>query len=152
MQIYLAGTMLRATIPAVRLEDEGMSATKQWSAEARVHESDEAAGRPVIDLDHLRGCTMDDAGLERELLGIFRDQMGEHLGGLRQAKSPQDWKFAAHTLKGAARALGATRVADTSEALEDLGYEAGAEDKSRLLSRLEDDIAACEEAICALID
>jgi len=126
-----------------------MSATRKLNAEA--HAPGQGGAAPVLDLDHLRTYTMDDAGLERELLGIFQLQMYEHLSGLRQAKGAADWKFAAHTLKGAARALGAGRVADAADGLEQLGYEAGAEDKARLLSHLEDEIALCESAVCELL-
>ncbi len=124
-----------------------MTATRQWNAEARTGGAGEAGGSPVLDLDHLRGYTMDSPGLERELLAIFQVQMREHLTGLRQARSPEDWKFSAHTLKGAARAMGAGRVADAAAGLDNAGFEASADEKARLLSRLEDDIAACERVI-----
>jgi len=124
-----------------------MTATRQWNAKARTRRAGETDGGPVLDFAHLSTYTMNDGELERELLGIFQVQMREHLGGLRQAKASEEWKFAAHTLKGAARALGATRVADDAEALEDLGFEARAEDKVQLLSCLEDEIAACERVI-----
>ena len=69
-----------------------------------------------IDLEHLRRSTLDDAGLAREVLGLFADQAGRVLGQL--ASLPPDAGALAHTLKGSARAIGAFRVADAAEALE----------------------------------
>ena len=128
-----------------------MTAMRQWNTEAHTDRAGEAGGSPVLDLDHLRGYTMDSPGLERELLGIFQTQMREHLTVLRQARSCEDWKFSAHTLKGAARAMGAGRVADAAAGLDNAGFEASADEKARLLSRLEDEIVVCERVICDLM-
>ncbi len=125
-----------------------MTATRHWNTEMQM---DGAGGSLVLDLHHLRGYTMDSPGLERELLGLFQVQMREHLTGLRQARSREDWKFSAHTLKGAALALGAGRVADAAAGLESLGFEASADKKAHHLACLEDEIEACERVICELM-
>jgi len=70
-----------------------------------------------IDLQHLARMTLDDAGLEREVLGMFVKQSTRIVDAL--AASPADALgnavgdalVLAHTLKGAARAIGAFRVA-----------------------------------------
>jgi len=128
-----------------------MAATKRRTAETAAQASGEGGAGPVLDLDHLRTYTMGSPELEHELLGIFLTQMREYLAGLRQARGHQDWKFAAHTLKGAARALGADRVAQAAEELERVGFEASADDKAPLMSCLEDEIVACEQVIRGLM-
>jgi HPt (histidine-containing phosphotransfer) domain-containing protein len=59
---------------------------------------------------------LDDAGLAREVLGLFADQAARVLGQL--ASLPPDAGALAHTLKGSARAIGAFGVAAAAEALE----------------------------------
>jgi HPt (histidine-containing phosphotransfer) domain-containing protein len=69
-----------------------------------------------IDIAHLRRMTLDDAGLEREVLAMFACQavgLLDALGG-----RPADAAELAHTLNGSARAIGAFQVADATEALE----------------------------------
>jgi HPt (histidine-containing phosphotransfer) domain-containing protein len=69
-----------------------------------------------IDLTHLRRMTLGDAGLEREVLGMFLKQTDSVLGAL--AGLPPDAAALAHTLKGSARAIGAFGVAERASALE----------------------------------
>lgn len=77
--------------------------------------SDVRGGAP-IDLAHLARMTLDDAGLKREVLGMFLKQAGELLAAL--AACPGAGAAPAHTLKGSARAIGAFHVAACAEALE----------------------------------
>lgn len=71
----------------------------------------------VIDLVHLARQTGGDRDLEHELLALFADQCVKHLNTIRHAGAP-DGCDAAHTLKGAARAIGAWSVADAAERVE----------------------------------
>ncbi len=71
----------------------------------------------VIDLVHLARQTGGDRDLEHELLALFADQCVKHLNTIRHAAAP-DGCDAAHTLKGAARAVGAWAVADAAEKVE----------------------------------
>ena len=105
----------------------------------------------VLDLEHLRGYTQGSAELERELLGLFRVQMHEQLLAVLGARSAADWQFATHTLKGAARAVGAGEVAETASRLEEMGIAAAAADRARMLARLEQDIAMCEKTIAIIL-
>ena len=73
---------------------------------------------PAVDLEHLRRFTLGDPGLELEILELFIKQAPITLGALRAAVADRDWKIAAHTLKGSARAVGAWRVARPAEAAE----------------------------------
>jgi HPt (histidine-containing phosphotransfer) domain-containing protein len=74
-----------------------------------------------IDLIHLAHQTLGDRDLETELLGLFRRQAGQIIERLA-ADLPGDsvpWRAdLAHTLKGSARAIGATRVAIKAEIYE----------------------------------
>jgi HPt (histidine-containing phosphotransfer) domain-containing protein len=74
-----------------------------------------------IDLIHLARQTMGDRDLETELLGLFVRQAGQIMARL-SADLPGDsipWRAdLAHTLKGSARAIGATRVAIKAEIYE----------------------------------
>lgn len=75
-----------------------------------------APGGP-IDLVHLARQTAGDRDLEHELLALFADQCVKMLAMIRKS-GPGDGCDAAHTLKGAARAIGAWAVADAAEKVE----------------------------------
>lgn len=73
-----------------------------------------------IDLIHLARQTMGDRDLERELLGLFNRQAAQIVQRLA-ADFPvgEGWRVdLAHTLRGSARAIGATRVAIKAEIYE----------------------------------
>jgi HPt (histidine-containing phosphotransfer) domain-containing protein len=77
-------------------------------------------GRPaddVLDECHLRRMTLGDQSLEREVLQIFARQITLMLKRIAHAE-PAHAAAAAHTLKGSARGLGAWRVAEAAEQLE----------------------------------
>lgn len=67
-----------------------------------------------VDHGHLRRYTMGDLQLEREVLDLFAGELPRTVAALRSARSERDWKMAAHTLKGSARAVGAWDVADSA--------------------------------------
>lgn len=73
----------------------------------------------TIDLAHLKRFTLGNADLEAEILKLFADQLPVTLGYLRADASPADWKYATHTLKGAARGVGAHQLAAAAAAAED---------------------------------
>lgn len=100
----------------------------------------EAATRPdpAVDLAHLRRFTLGDPALEQEILGLFIGQAPITLSALKTALMDRDWRIAAHTLKGSARAVGAWRVAGLAERAEELSR------------RVEP--AACEAVIGELAD
>jgi HPt (histidine-containing phosphotransfer) domain-containing protein len=79
----------------------------------------EAASQPV-DLEHLARYTLGERVLEREILELFRTQSVLYLEQLRAALSDRDWRDAAHSLKGSARAVGAWRAAKAAERAEAL--------------------------------
>jgi HPt (histidine-containing phosphotransfer) domain-containing protein len=74
-------------------------------------------GTPAIDLVHLARQTAGDRDLEQELLAMFADQCVKHLATIRAAGADAG-RDAAHTLKGAARAIGAWSVAEAAAEVE----------------------------------
>jgi HPt (histidine-containing phosphotransfer) domain-containing protein len=78
----------------------------------------------AIDDDHLARMTLGDQALEREVLEIFLRQatlMIERIEG----SAPGLAAAAAHTLTGSARGIGAWRVAQAAERLEQAAGHAG---------------------------
>lgn len=74
----------------------------------------------AIDLAHLARQTGGDHELERELLSLFVQQCARHLRTIHAAGDARSRMDAAHTLKGAAQAVGAWSVADAADAMERL--------------------------------
>lgn len=102
---------------------------------------DDSSNTP-IDLAHLRRYTLGDKDLETEILGLFLAQLPETIASLRSASTEQDWKIAAHTLKGSSRAVGAWRIARLAQEAEALAAGA-ASAWSEAITKLE---AAASEA------
>src|SRR5262245_18773334 len=102
-----------------------------------------AADIGPIDLAHLRRMTLGDAGLERDVLGMFSKQAARLVGLL--AAWPPEMHALAHTLKGSARAIGAHGVADRSSELETTIRDGG--DTAQALAALD---AAVTEARAAI--
>ena len=91
--------------------------------------------RKPIDWAHLARQTMGDAELEVELLALFSTQAGEFGGKLGSAPSDKARLDLAHTLKGAARAIGAFALGDAAEEYESAVAAAeGAPDRLHALS------------------
>lgn len=82
----------------------------------------------TIDLAHLARYTMGNSELEREVLGLFAEQAPTVLQSLRQASSARAWREAAHTLRGAALAVGAWRVAHCGQKAEVAEFSPGNHD------------------------
>jgi HPt (histidine-containing phosphotransfer) domain-containing protein len=76
---------------------------------------------PAVDLDHLARYTGGDVALNAEILRLFDDQTSalvEKLRGIIEARDTKSWKLATHTLKGAARGIGAFGLGDAAAAAE----------------------------------
>ena len=73
---------------------------------------------PIIDHDHLARYTLGDRGLEREVLSLFIGQIPHTLDALDAAPDDEARVRAAHTLKGAARAVGAVKLGDIAARVE----------------------------------
>ena len=72
----------------------------------------------AIDLAHLARQTGGDHDLERELLTLFAQQCISHLRTIHSGSDIKARMDAAHTLKGAASAIGAWSVAEAADAME----------------------------------
>ena len=86
-----------------------------WTAMNAASASDEPR---ILDLDHLARQTCGDGELERELLALFEQQCGRLLPLLGGESSAPERSDAVHTPKGAARAVGAWRIAALAEEVE----------------------------------
>jgi len=71
------------------------------------------------------------------VLGLFAEQAPTTLAWLKSASTPKAWRDAAHTLKGSARAVGASDVAAAAEAAEGLSLDTDPDAKAIAIERLE---------------
>jgi HPt (histidine-containing phosphotransfer) domain-containing protein len=81
------------------------------------------AERATVDLVHLARYTGGDRALNAEVFKLFDQQTAEMVVRLRSVLAARDakgWKEITHTLKGAARGIGAFSMADACAAAEPL--------------------------------
>ena len=109
-----------------------------------------ATGDAVFDLSHLRRYTDNDLDLERELLSLFRLQIRQYAERLGAIAEPEEWRIATHSIKGAARSMGARRIAGLAEELELAGPCGGTGAGAAKIAMLFRDLAACDAAIARL--
>jgi HPt (histidine-containing phosphotransfer) domain-containing protein len=107
--------------------------------------SDSPAG--ALDLAHLGAQTFGDRELERELLELFEQQCRRLLPAIEGRSPIMAPGEAAHTLKGAALAVGAAQVAAIAAAIEDASERGRDEDRLRLARDLDHAIEAVVVAI-----
>jgi HPt (histidine-containing phosphotransfer) domain-containing protein len=100
-----------------------------------------------LDLRHLKRMTLSDEGLEREVLAIFAAQSAKLMTEL--AELPAEAAELAHKLKGSAQAIGAFRIADAAEWLEDALRSGRA--PGRALMTLDEAIAEARQAIDGIL-
>ena len=73
--------------------------------------------RKSVDLDHLARYTGGDETINNEVLKLFNAQTSElvlKLQAILDARDAKSWKEITHTLKGAARGVGAFPLADAA--------------------------------------
>lgn len=73
---------------------------------------------PAFDRTHLMAQAMQDDVLAAEVLGLFLAQLPQLVEALAAAETPDDWRSAAHALKGAAASIGAPRLQALAAELE----------------------------------
>ncbi|MEZ5921493.1 MAG: Hpt domain-containing protein [Parvularculaceae bacterium] len=71
-----------------------------------------------IDLKHLDQYVCGDAGLLDEILSLFVEQATRWARCLSADMDDEEWRHAAHTLKGASRGVGAWALGDIAERAE----------------------------------
>lgn len=76
-----------------------------------------SADNPV-DLVHLSRQSLGDRSLENEILRLFHSQSTLYLDRLANATTADERRFAAHTVVGSARGIGAWKVAEQAKAVE----------------------------------
>lgn len=111
-------------------------------AQAQGKTAADAVDPTIFDRTHLRQYTGGDEALERELVGLFLGQFAPARAQLDDTASAEDWKFAAHSLKGSARSIGAPQIADLAEELETLGQNETARARAEVLAQLDEALAA----------
>jgi HPt (histidine-containing phosphotransfer) domain-containing protein len=78
----------------------------------------------ALNHDRLGYSTMDDKALQREVLGLFLDQLAETRATLlAKPLSAQERKFLAHNLRGAAAAVGAEQIEELARSWEKVGFD-----------------------------
>ncbi|HEY4113533.1 MAG TPA: Hpt domain-containing protein [Rhizomicrobium sp.] len=98
-----------------------------------------ASARPV-DLAHLARYTGGDAALDAEVLQLFIDQSAILLRDLQavlETRDTKSWKYITHSLKGAARGIGAFALADVAAEAEPIDPAVQAEAAAAAVSALQ---------------
>ena len=107
---------------------------------------------PAIDLQHLARYTGGDRAIDAEILALFDNQCREMLAGLAHAADGGDWKSwreIAHTIKGAARGVGAFPLAEDAAAAETADGDKAAAQMA--LERLRTSAMAAHEFIATFL-
>jgi len=87
----------------------------------------------VLDTRHLATDTGGDRALQQEVLGVCTNHCGTYIRSLRESGGGKAWYEAAHTLKGAARGIGAWNLAGLCERAEHLARAGGPAERSIVL-------------------
>lgn len=114
------------------------------------HDEQETAKKPV-DLEHLARYTLGERALEKEILELFCTQSVLYLDQLRAAMSDRDWRDAAHSLKGSARAIGAWRAAQAAERAEALQGDVLTQFRTARIDEIEASLREAEAYIASVL-
>ena len=98
---------------------------------------------PVLDRDHLAQYTGGDAVLEAELFGLLGSQIDVCVAKLRSTQAEAGWAEATHTLKGAARGVGAMALGQACAEAEATPLDEAA------LARIEAEARRAQDAMAA---
>ena len=94
---------------------------------------------PVIDLEHLARYTGGERSLNAEILRLFDGQVTDMVGQLNAVLAERDakrWREITHTIKGAARGIGAFGMGEAAAAAEPVD-PANGEKAQAAIQRLE---------------
>jgi len=80
-------------------------------------------GTKPVDLGYLARFTLGNQALELEVLDLFSFHAPRYIDDMFSAVTAKGWHDAAHTLKGAARGVGAWRVARCAEMAERVRFD-----------------------------
>ena len=110
---------------------------------------------PVLDVEHLRTVCGGDLEFEREIIGDFMAQVDPLYGSLAAAVAANDAagiRFAAHSLKGSSRSLGAVALAEACARLESMGQSGDLGDAPRSLEHAQAELTRFRQAIQIHLD
>ena len=107
-----------------------------------------------VDLAHLARYTGGERTLDEEVLRLFAGQSAELMGELQAVIAARDskrWHHITHSLKGAARGIGAFPMADVAAAAEALDPAAQTREALAVLASLADEAEAVHRFIEAFL-
>jgi HPt (histidine-containing phosphotransfer) domain-containing protein len=96
------------------------------------------AGQPV-DLSHLARYTGGDKALNAEILRLFDRQVSEMVGqllGVLEQRDARRWREVTHTIKGAARGVGAFAMGEAAAAAEPVDPAQSADRAIQMIEKL----------------
>jgi HPt (histidine-containing phosphotransfer) domain-containing protein len=76
------------------------------------HTSSAISNCVALDTQYLNRVTFGDIALRSELIDLFLAQVASTVLKLPLIRRPDDWRFTAHSLRGAASAIGAQEIAE----------------------------------------
>ena len=103
----------------------------------------------AIDLEHLARYTGGEKAVNAEILRLFDGQVGQMVGQLRSVIAARDatrWKEITHTIKGAARGVGAFAFGEAAAAAEPVD-PANGERAAQAIARLSEEAMAVHDFI-----
>jgi HPt (histidine-containing phosphotransfer) domain-containing protein len=101
----------------------------------------------AVDLAHLARYTGGDAALNAEILRLFDSQASEMVARLQSiidARDAKSWREVTHTLKGAARGIGAFSLGDAAAAAEPIDPSADSITAAAALQSLQSNASAVQ--------
>ena len=104
-----------------------------------------------VDLIHLDHYTMNDKDLQFEVLELFCGQVNAYVDNLKAARDEAAWMLAAHTLKGAARSIGAWDVASAAEKAEYINEFNNLNDRKQAVLMVEKAVVSAHTYIRTLL-
>lgn len=114
----------------------------------------DTACKDAVDLAHLARYTGGQLALDSEILRLFERQGAQILGQLEQALSQRDlkaWRYNLHSLKGAARGIGAFAYGESAEHAEKQDPSIDPEQAQYCLNELQKDAARVSAFISAYL-
>jgi HPt (histidine-containing phosphotransfer) domain-containing protein len=139
---------------------DAQGARARWPGSASVSKSATAASsatdaprvassaNDAIDRAYLARFTFGNADLEREVLELFCAQLPLYLEQLRSAHDAKSWRDAAHSIKGSAAAVGATRLANIARMAEQV--DVASPQRGSALAAVEDAAADATRSVAGL--
>ena len=111
--------------------------------------------KKAIDLTHLARYTGGDEAINAEVLKMFNSQTGELVLKLRailDARDAKSWKEVTHTIKGAARGVGAFSLGDAAAFAEPIDPVKDRGNASLAITALKNEAKAVEAFIKAFLE